>query len=123
MFEDIKEGDLVLRPIELKRNFFDQYAKVFYYPAKVSKVTPKRFEVNGKIYTKTDGSCVGEPHGRKVKLYSVEDDELKAYIEAKDLIVLRNKVGTTLERYDFSCWDKERLLELLRLLEDKSDES
>lgn len=60
-FENIKVSDIVMQPITIGFSQWSSVKKTFFVARRVTKVTPKQFEVQGshKKYRKKDGSCVG----------------------------------------------------------------
>jgi len=57
MFDDIKAGDTVYIKTEVVMGWNQSYGS-YYLPHKVTRVTPKQFEVNGNMYRKDNGNIV-----------------------------------------------------------------
>lgn len=105
MFEDIKVEDLVLVPVGVKASAFDRNPKIFWCRCKVSKVTPKRFTVNGSTYNKIDGSNItaSEPYRPPragCKVYEPEQDEYEDFLGYKQLLTTRSKFHKLLGSVD-----------------------
>lgn len=91
MFKDIEVEDLVLVPVGVKKGAFDRNPKIFWCRCGVSKVTPKRFTVNGQTYSKVNGDNIKapEPYRSKrppCKVYTPDQDEYEDFLEYKKLL-------------------------------------
>ena len=89
MFDDIKVGDAVLVSVEAREGW--QGGQWFNMKRTVDRVTPKQFEVKGKMYRKSDGVCVGD--SGHVKPYSVDEDQSDEYTARINLIRLHRAVA------------------------------
>lgn len=90
MFNDIKVGDAVLAVVEAREGWHG--GRWFKVKRTVDRVTPKQFEVKGKMYRKSDGMCVGDSD--RVKPYSANEDQSDEYTARIDMIRLHRAVTT-----------------------------
>lgn len=104
-FQDVKVGD------EFLVSYNNSQAL-----AKVSKITPKRFEVGGHTFDKKDGSQIGGSTWSRAtvgKLTEQSYNDFKSFIVKKRLF---KEVKTSLETFDIEKASKEELETILAIL-------
>nr|DAT40439.1 MAG TPA: hypothetical protein [Caudoviricetes sp.] len=88
-FENIKVGDIVI----FESGGWYNYTII----DKVTRVTPKQFEVKSHRFRKKDGSMIGDNY-RRCRLAT--DEDIAAHNKEQQRISLRNKVSKFFKSYD-----------------------